>query len=167
MELKELGRNDLGRISEFLRPIFIKTYKDKVTGGTMAAERIFDAWDTPPALEKKISRGVRYFMFTEGGKDLGLVALKTEEDGVLYLDKLYIAENAQGKGLGTRAMEFVLSFGRDHGCDMIATHVNGANLPAIHLYGKFGMRPAVTVHRCHDGGEYDYTYLVGPVDTSP
>ena len=163
MELQTLGADQLERVSRFIEPLFMETYGDKVTNGPEAARAIFDRWDTVEPLKRKHASGVRYFMHAEGGKDLGLIALKKEENGVLYLDKLYIAREAQGKGLGGRLMEFAFRYGRELGCDIIATHSNADNLRAVRFYEKHGMSVAAVVHRIHDGGEYDYAYLVGKI----
>lgn len=157
---EQLGPSDLERISKFLEPIFLDTYQDKVVNGRAAAKSIFDKWDSPEALGRKYASGVRYFSFY----GTALLALKVEEDGILYIDKLYVSEDSQGKGIGTEAMRFAVLYGREHRCDVIATHINALNKAAESFYGRFGMKTAVTVHRCHDGGEYDYAYLVGAID---
>lgn len=163
MGFEELGADDMERASAFLRPLFIETYGDKVANGERAAERIFDAWDSPAALEAKRVEGVRYFMSSEDGTDLCLLALRPIGDGMLYLDKLYVADAARGKGLGRRAMGYAFRFGREHGCDQMLLHSNAANSNAIGFYGRFGLRPVMKVHRVHDGSEYDYALLVGGI----
>lgn len=166
MEMAELGADGMGRASAFLKPLFIETYGDKVANGEGAAERIFDAWDSPEALEAKRLEGVRYFMYSEDGTDLCLLALRLIGDGMLYLDKLYVADSARGKGLGRMAMEQAFDFGREHGCDQLLLHSNAANSNAIGFYGRFGLRPVMKVHRVHDEGEYDYALLVGVIRRS-
>ena len=81
MELQTLGADQLERVSRFIEPLFMETYGDKVTNGPEAARAIFDRWDTVEPLKRKHASGVRYFMHAEGGKDLGLIALKKEENG--------------------------------------------------------------------------------------
>lgn len=163
MGLDELGPDGMERASAFLRPLFIGTYGDKVAGGEDGAGRIFDAWDSPEALEAKRREGVRYFMLSDDGEDLCLLALRILGDGMLYLDKLYVADAARGRGLGSRGMEYAFRFGREHGCDQMLLHSNASNADAIGFYGRFGLHPVMKVHRAHDGSEYDYALLVGPI----
>lgn len=162
----ELHEEDAERISGFLRPLYAEIYSDKVVGGKDAVMRIFDRWNNPEAVRRRMGSGTVYLMWSDDGRDVCLLAMQVLPDGVLYLDKLYTAPEARGSGLGSAAMEHAFGYARSRGCDIVTTHINAANAGALRFYGRHGLRCVATTRRSHDGGEYGYSYLVGIVPGS-
>ncbi|MCQ2078903.1 MAG: GNAT family N-acetyltransferase [archaeon] len=164
MKIERLDRNQLRRVSELIYPVWMKTYSDKCTNGPAAAQACFDVYITPDALgTNKVDGGVQFHMVVEDGVDLAVVGTRVCPDGRLDLDKLYVADGMQGRGIGSFAMRFAMDLGRENGCTSIFTHANRLNVSAIRFYERFGLRETEVVHCEHDGAIYDYSTLEGPL----
>lgn len=164
MQIEKLEKNDLARVSELIYPVWMKTYSDKCTNGPAAAQACFDIFIAPEALKTgKVDTGVEFFMVTEDGEDLAVVAVKICEDGKLNLDKLYVGDGKQGRGIGSFAIRFAMDYGRKNGCTWMFTHANKLNVDAIRFYNRFGLNETEVVHCEHDGAIYDYSTLEGPL----
>lgn len=74
------------------------------------------------------------------GKDIGFYNEKTLEDGSYEIGNICIIPEYQGKGIGTKILEYIKEFAKENDCTDLYLTVNEENLNAIKLYEKFGFQ---------------------------
>jgi RimJ/RimL family protein N-acetyltransferase len=81
----------------------------------------------------------RYFMIFYDDTLTGYIGLQDRGD-TLFLSKIYLTDNARGKGLGKMGVDFCLDFVRKNGFSRIELTVNKNNVVAITAYQKMGFK---------------------------
>ena len=90
--------------------------------------------------------------FAKGNRDIMLVALDGDKivgNGIIECERakryshratlsITVVRDYWGQGIGTRLMEMMVEFSRNHGIDVISLEVRADNSRAIALYEKFG-----------------------------
>lgn len=79
----------------------------------------------------------RFFIIKLNQLSIGYLGISFEPDR-LWLDKIYIDQNQQGKGRGALVLNKVESMAISKGLNKIALRVNRRNQPAIDFYRKKG-----------------------------
>lgn len=64
---------------------------------------------------------------------------------------LVVSPAAQGKGCGTRFVEFYMELARQMGCACLRIDTNARNQVARRLYAKLGFREAGIIPTCFNG----------------
>ena len=80
-----------------------------------------------------------YFMIFYDDTMTGYIGLQDQED-TLFLSKIYLTDNARGKGLGKMGVDFCLEFARKNDFSRIELTVNKNNVVAITAYEKIGFK---------------------------
>lgn len=72
-----------------------------------------------------------------------------------------VAKSHWNKGIGTQLLTRILEFARENGFEIIDLQVRSDNLPAIHLYKKFGFQTLCTYPAFFkiDGKPIDFDYM--------
>ena len=81
-----------------------------------------------------------YFILSDGGEDSGYCGVQPQEDGTLYLSKMYLKKEFRGRGLFTEMTNFLVEMCRSRGLSAIWLTVNKHNTRAIAAYEKNGYR---------------------------
>jgi len=89
------------------------------------------------ALRKQINDGQVFYMISEGEDPLGFAAIEERGEG-LFLNKFYILTQEQGKGIGQKVFEELLSFYKDK--KWIKLQVNRQNYKSINFCFKLGFK---------------------------
>lgn len=93
-----------------------------------------------PALKKAIEEEhYTYFLAYEGGATIGFCGVKPEQDR-LFLSKLYLHQNARGKGLSSILLKQAISFAREQGKKAIYLTCNKFNQHSLDVYRAKGFR---------------------------
>jgi len=66
--------------------------------------------------------------------------------GELLMDGIAVAETMRGKGIGTRLLNAIVAFGKDHDYTAVRLDVVDTNPEARRLYERFGFEPVRTRH---------------------
>lgn len=129
MEILKFKEEDFLGIREFMTPIWHKTYsflpREQV-------ELLLDKYFSNEGLSHYRSEGYEYFKLTEDGIRLGVVVYTVKGEDT-YIDKLYLSEEARGRGYAPLVFEWLLSLGRD-----VTLNVNQSNGRAVACYKKNG-----------------------------
>ena len=163
MEMVPMGAGDLDRVSDFLWKCWSEVYLGMATNGIDGIRAEHRQWLEDGTYLNAVAEGMLYFMYVQDGRDVGLIGFRAEPSGRLFLDKLYVIEGLRGKGLGHKAMEFAIGYGREHGCDRIYLHVNTMNTQAIEFYRSFGLSEVSSSRVMHAGTEYGLTVMEGRI----
>ncbi len=92
-----------------------------------------------------------------------LIPKLNRQSHVLYLGSFVIAPGMQGKGIGSKSMEFIKEYARNNGFIRIELTVDLNNNAAIHLYKKSGFQIEGIVrksYRLQSTGHYYDEYLM-------
>jgi len=89
------------------------------------------------AMQQQIDQGYQYFRIDCDGLPVGYLSFE-KRDAELFLSKLYLLKEFRGKGLGQKALKFVLRTASDQECKKVTLTVNKNNLKAIKSYENAG-----------------------------
>lgn len=93
------------------------------------------------AMKKQIAeQGYHYFAVVIDDVAVGYYAVAKQQDGSLYLSKLYLRADMRRKGLASMMFREVKKYARKEGIELIWLTVNRHNLHAIEVYKHLGMR---------------------------
>lgn len=109
-------------------PLFSKKQLEALYSG-MYNDEILTSWlDT---------EGNELYFIYQGDDAIGYTAIEKRDDH-MKLDKIYIRQNLQGKGLGGESMRFLEGLAADAGLNEIRLRVNRGNDSAIQFYRNRG-----------------------------
>ena len=128
--------NDVATISSIVWPF---TYKSIISNDQI--KYMLDLFLSPSAIKKSIASGYRYLLFlSEDNNKMGYIAFKFEDDGSLYISKIYLLPNFQHKGILGKIVTNLKYFGKT-----ITLNVNKNNTIAIKAYEKYGFKKVKSV----------------------
>lgn len=84
-------------------------------------------------------QGYEYYFMNADGENIGYIGIK-QEDGKLFLSKLYIQKEHRGKGYASQAIQFLVSICKARRLGAIWLTVNRYNDATITIYEKKGFR---------------------------
>ncbi len=111
---------------------------------------MIERFQSPEAIARQIEEGYEYYFVLppkepqpndgarKGVRPLGFLALRAEDEGILYLSKFYLVKDERGKGYAHPMMRFVTQRARKLGCDRVMLRVNRNNYQAILAYEHLG-----------------------------
>jgi len=118
--------------------------------GSAQVEYMLDRFQSSVAIEAQIQSGYEYDLIHANSEPVGYFAIElrkhsrnkvegaTEDGPHLFLSKIYLLENARGKGLGRRCFDFVQMRAMEGGVSEIRLTVNKEN-PSQNTYERWGM----------------------------
>ncbi len=80
-----------------------------------------------------------YYNFVHKGRSVGYFGFVEQENGVLFLSKIYLLISERGKGYSREAFEFLKQEAKQRGLSKIWLTVNKGNKHSIEVYKKLGM----------------------------
>lgn len=100
-----------------------------------------EKFQSVPAITEQIrSGGYRYYYIHRNGVHMGYTGIHPEEDGRLFLSKIYLKEEYRGKGYASQVFERLKGFCRENGLHAIWLTVNKYNDNSIAVYEKLGFK---------------------------
>ena len=106
--------------------------------GLDQVEYMLDKFQSVEAISEQIATSdYWYFLIRDENRAVGYMGLQRRQE-TLFLSKLYLKKSARGRGLGRRAVDFVLEFAGHHGLSTIHLTVNKRNALAIAAYQRAG-----------------------------
>ncbi|OWR27691.1 GNAT family N-acetyltransferase [Saccharibacillus sp. O23] len=108
--------------------------------GRDQVDYMVEKYQSLPAITAQIGhQGYEYYLLRRGSETVGYMGIK-QEDGRLFLSKLYIDKRHRGKGYASHANAFLERLCADRGLDRIWLTVNRDNASSIAVYEKKGFR---------------------------
>ncbi len=108
-------------------------------------EYMIEKYQSPAAVRRQIStEGYCYYTVYDGGIPCGFSGFipNHKEKDELFLSKLYVMKECEGKGVARRLFEFISEKAHGFGCRNIWLTVNRGNSHAIEVYKHFGFEIA-------------------------
>ena len=135
----------------------IRDYYDPLLGKAQN-DYMIEMFQSERAIREQLAHGYRYYIPTEGERELGFLAFYPRED-VLYLSKWYLKKEERGKGYARPMLDFLRSEAEREGLPAIELNVNKYN-PTVAVYEKLGFVRVRSEKNDIGGGFYmdDYVY---------
>lgn len=96
-----------------------------------------DKFQSYPAISDQISNGYEYYQIYSGQVFSGYTGIK-EENGCLFLSKLYIKKDCRGQHISTRVLQYLTSLCRERGLSKLWLTCNKYNAHTLAVYKHFG-----------------------------
>lgn len=106
--------------------------------GIDQVEYMVEKFQSFPALKKQIDSGYEYYQIYDGTEFCGYCGIHQEEDGRLFLSKLYLKKEARGRHLATQAFDFLKNLCRERNLSAIWLTCNKHNNGTLSVYRHFG-----------------------------
>lgn len=129
---------DIGEAASLAKEIWHEHYDELL--GADQVDYMTDKLQSAEAISKQIKDGYEYYIIKDQGKNAGYMGIHREETPRLFLSKLYIRKEFRGRGLSSRAFEFLERLCRDRGLKSIWLTVNKYNAGSIAVYEHRGFK---------------------------
>lgn len=129
--------DDAAIIHRLAHQIYFPTYI-----GILSEEQMFFMLEksyTIHALQESMKSDQDFFLAFEQENPVGFIALKNIDEAVLRIEKLYLLPQTQGKGFGSRLIDFAIEQAKLKHKSVIELNVNRGN-PAYNFYLKKGFK---------------------------
>jgi ribosomal protein S18 acetylase RimI-like enzyme len=146
-ETKYLMYKDYNK-GEVMMEIQITNYNSQYNEAFAALNKAWlQKFFTVEPIDEKIFANPQEYIIENGGEIFfakadneiaGTFALIKEQAGVFELSKMAVDERFQGKGIGSKMIEYSLERAKELGAKKVILYSNTALKSAIHLYKKFG-----------------------------
>lgn len=123
-----------------------------------------DKFQSYPALKEQIQNGYEYYQIHSGSTMAGYTGVH-EDDGALFLSKLYIKKDCRGQHLASEAFRYLTALCRERGLSRIWLTCNKHNANTLAVYSHLGF--SITDEQVADIGngfvmdDYIMTYEMG------
>ncbi|MBA3970867.1 MAG: GNAT family N-acetyltransferase, partial [Bacteroidetes bacterium] len=136
MELKfrKASTHDVGLIAQLADSIWRKHYITIIT--IEQIEFMLATMYSAESLLKQMNEGHVFTIIYDNEKAIGYISLSTKDEWNYFLHKFYVDNNEQGKGIGSKLLEYILK--ELANAESIELTVNRKNYKAINFYFKNG-----------------------------
>lgn len=105
--------------------------------GSVQVEYMLEKYQSFSAMKNQLENGHLYFTIYNKKKAIGYIGYQKRQ-AELFLSKIYILNEWRGRGIGKKAMQFILEQARTAGLPKIVLTVNKYNTASIQTYLKMG-----------------------------
>jgi ribosomal protein S18 acetylase RimI-like enzyme len=136
IEVRLASREDLGKVGELARLIFPGTYEHIVPPDSIAY--MMELFYTPKALKLQFDSGQTFLLLYFKGSAAGYASFtRLNDDGDFKLNKIYLDNRLQGKGLGRFLLSDIVRRIKSEGGRSLTLNVNKHNR-AVGFYRNLG-----------------------------
>ena len=108
LTIERAKAEEVDAIKQVLSETWVATYADHLSRSTI--EQVTTHWHDPKLLRSQIEKpGDHFAVAKEDGMIIGLITLIALNRDELYLPRLYVRPEYQGKGVGTRLLNAALA----------------------------------------------------------
>ncbi|MCD7731709.1 MAG: GNAT family N-acetyltransferase [Oscillospiraceae bacterium] len=100
-----------------------------------------EKFQSVPAITEQVRNGgYKYYYIHRNGAHMGYTAIHADDDGSLFLSKIYLKAEYRGKGYARKVFEQLKDFCRENGFNAIWLTVNKYNANSIAVYERIGFK---------------------------
>ncbi len=126
-------------VSELADLIWHEFFPSVISGGQI--DFMIDKFQSVPAITEQIRNlGYNYYIMHKNGGYIGYCAVNPQNNGRLFLSKLYIKKEFRGQGYARKTFMFLKDFCINNNFRRIWLTVNKNNTQTIEVYKKLGFR---------------------------
>jgi tRNA(Arg) A34 adenosine deaminase TadA/ribosomal protein S18 acetylase RimI-like enzyme len=134
-----LTRGQIKEVSGLAFGIWRECYKKIISEGQI--EYMLEKFQSEEAVCSQIKNdGYRYFFINRNSARAGYAAVRNDEDGRLFLSKIYLKKEHRGQGLSEQIFSRLKEICRNEGLTAIWLTVNRNNSAAVSAYKKAGFK---------------------------
>ena len=116
-----------------------------------------ETFQTTKAIQEQLSDGMEYYLCYYSQEIVGYIGISQKED-TLILNKLYLLKTIRGKGIGSAAMDLILSKAIEKQATGIQLIVSQANKASIAFYKKHGFEILREVSNKYENGQVEVDF---------
>lgn len=105
--------------------------------GTEQVKYMLKKFQSVKTMKAQIDAGYHYFTIYQDDQPFGYLSFN-KRNKELFLSKIYVLKQSRGKGIGKKAMNFVMDTARGMECEKVSLTVNKYNHDAIKAYERIG-----------------------------
>jgi ribosomal protein S18 acetylase RimI-like enzyme len=151
------SNNDISLVEMLANKIWQEHYPPII--GKDQVNYMLGKFQSTPAIKRQIKDGVNYHLVFEQSHPVGYFSYHYE-NGALFLSKIYVSKEVRGKGIGRRALDFILDQAKSQSAKAIRLTVNKFNTATIAAYRKLGFETVDSVVKDIGGGYVMDDYLM-------
>lgn len=136
-EIQPVKQEEIPAVSRIAAEIWMEHYRCILSAGQIAY--MLEQFQSPSAIEQQIAGGYQYFWLCYQGERAGYCSIH-EEDGSLFLSKIYIQKDFRGKRIASCALRYLKGLCKERGLSKIWLTVNRHNANSIAVYGSLGFQ---------------------------
>ena len=148
---RRISATELPTVCGLAREIWRKCYPGIITPDQI--EYMLTVWYDPSSMAREmIARGTWFALIdAKGFGEIGYLSFeRLPKEPILFLNKLYLKSELQGRGIGSAALHWVNERCAELGCEAVRLRVNKHNIQAIRSYLRAGF--TITEEVCTDIG---------------
>ncbi|MEZ5025342.1 MAG: GNAT family N-acetyltransferase [Chitinophagales bacterium] len=135
MKIRIAFVNDIPKIAAVAAATWHTTYKNIISQEQI--DFMYERMYTQTALLEQMQAGHTFLIYLDNEETLGFVSYFIREDSGMYIPKLYVKPDTQGKGIGKNLLNEVEKIARKNKLQFLELNVNRKN-PAMYFYKKIG-----------------------------
>ena len=143
------SNNDISLVEMLANKIWHEHYLPII--GREQVNYMLGKFQTTPAIKRQIEDGANYHLVFEQSHPVGYFCYHYENDS-LFLSKIYVAKEVRGKGIGKRALDFIIEQAKSQSAKVIRLTVNKFNLGTIAAYKQLGFETIDSIVKDIGGG---------------
>jgi GNAT superfamily N-acetyltransferase len=134
LTIRPMTESDIPAITSLADRIWHKHYPNIISVAQI--DYMLELMYSAPALKKQMEEGSEFLLALVDGKIMGYVAILPTGKEEYLLDKLYVDQSLQKRGVGGALLKAALAKHPD--CRVVRLNVNRMNINAINFYFKQG-----------------------------
>jgi diamine N-acetyltransferase len=151
-------KNQIARTARLAHEIWEEYYPAIIT--LEQIRYMLETFQSQEAIETQMEEGMAYYLAVEGDAEIGYLAYAEEQDGSLFLSKIYISKEFRNRGSGREMFAFILGQAQERNVKTIRLTVNKNNTASIDTYLKMGFTIAAAVKNDIGSGFYMDDYVM-------
>jgi len=130
--------NDIELIRELTFKVWPQTYSSIISKEQI--DYMLEMMYSNKSLALQMAEGSQFIIVQDTKKPVGFASYKPVAINIYKLDKIYILQTQQGKGIGKFVIDYILQQIKDRGAESLQLQVNRNNINAKLFYEKIGFR---------------------------
>lgn len=128
--------NDIELIRELTFKVWPQTYSSIISKEQI--DYMLEMMYSNKSLALQMAEGSQFIIVQDTKKPVGFASYKPVAINIYKLDKIYILQTQQGKGIGKFVIDYILQQIKDRGAESLQLQVNRNNINAKSFYEKIG-----------------------------
>lgn len=138
VHIRHIGPEERHTVRALAEEIWPKVYPS-IISPSQIRYMLDDRYAPDTLRQEMVERGVRYALIEHEGNAVGYLAYEFGSgDGLAFLHKLYLKPEMHGRGLGAKAIDWLVTLAHDAGLSLLRLRVNKNNHSAIRAYMRAG-----------------------------
>ncbi len=131
-----IDTHDINHVQKIAREIWLDNYQEMIS--LEQIDYMLNLMYSTPTIIKALEENKDWYWIISNFKKIGFVEIYPKREGTLFLSKIYLQTEFQGKGIAQEVMGMINEKARIRGLQKIELTVNKQNHKALAFYKKLG-----------------------------